>query len=246
MRTGVNLFGSGVSDDGDGRSGRRCALCGPPRSCAASVLRLLNCLVSNYIGPYLTDILASLQRLSGWWRCCLCGNLEGATQPAAVAEHEVAAGALLRAWSPYILLVIFVLLWGYGPFKALLDKATIVFAWPRLDGQIQRLPPVVALVFATRRSSRSNILLSVGIGGACSPMLFSAVVLRVPVGKVVAIIGGTSRDLALAILTIASVLALAYVMNYWGNTATLGLAFAATGAMFPFFARFARVAAACS
>ncbi len=49
------------------------------------------------------------------------------------------------------------------------------------------------------------------------------------------IIGGTARDLALPIVTMASVLALAYVMNYSGNTATLGLAFAATGALFPFF-----------
>jgi L-lactate permease len=52
---------------------------------------------------------------------------------------------------------------------------------------------------------------------------------------VLKIIGGTARDLALPILTIAAVLALAYVMNYSGNTATLGLAFAATGASFPFF-----------
>jgi lactate permease len=60
-------------------------------------------------------------------------------------------------------------------------------------------------------------------------------VLGVPLGKFVRIVGRTARDLALPILTIASVLALAYVMNYSGNTATLGLAFAATGALFPFF-----------
>ena len=66
-------------------------------------------------------------------------------------------------------------------------------------------------------------------------MLLSAVVLRVSPGRVFAIIGRTARDLALSMLTIASVLALAYVMNYSGTTATLGLAFAATGALFPFF-----------
>jgi lactate permease len=66
-------------------------------------------------------------------------------------------------------------------------------------------------------------------------MLVSAMMLRVPAGKVLAIIGGTARDLSLSILTMAFVLALAYVMNYSGNTATLGLAFAATGALFPFF-----------
>jgi lactate permease len=66
-------------------------------------------------------------------------------------------------------------------------------------------------------------------------MLLSAIVLGVPARKVLAVIGGTARDLAFSILTMAFVLALAYVMNYSGNTATLGLAFAATGALFPFF-----------
>jgi lactate permease len=47
--------------------------------------------------------------------------------------------------------------------------------------------------------------------------------------------GKTVRQLALSLVTIASVLALAFLMNYCGATATLGLAFAATGALFPFF-----------
>jgi lactate permease len=50
-----------------------------------------------------------------------------------------------------------------------------------------------------------------------------------------ATIGRTARDLSLSILTMACVLALAYLMNYSGCTATLGLAFAATGVLFPFF-----------
>ncbi len=190
-------------------------------------------LVSNHIGPYLTDILASLATIFGLVALLSLWKPEGAMQPALVGEN-VPAGTLLRAWSPYILLVIFVLLWGHGPFKALLDKATIVFAWPGLDGEIQRLPPVVAEPSPYPARFTFNILSASG-SAALFAMLFSAVVLRVPARKVVAIVGGTLRDLALSILTIASVLALAYVMNYSGNTATLGLAFAATGALFPFF-----------
>lgn len=191
-------------------------------------------LVSNHIGPYLTDILASLATIVGlvlmlsFWK-----PKQEAAQAAAVGD-PMPAGTLLRAWSPYILLVIFVLLWGYGPFKALLDKATIVFAWPGLDGQIQRLAPVVPQPSPYAAKFTFNVLSASG-SAALFAMLFSAVVLRVPARKVVAIVGGTLRDLALSILTIASVLALAYVMNYSGNTATLGLAFAATGALFPFF-----------
>jgi lactate permease len=194
--------------------------------------------VSNFIGPYLTDILASLATMLGLvlflqiWR-------PADTVPVANAgtTATVPMGTLLRAWSPYILLVIFVLLWGYGPFKALLDKATITFAWPGLDGQIQRLPPVVAQPAPYAAKFTFNVLSASGSAALFATFL-SGFLLGVPFGRVLAIIGRTARDLALPILTIAAVLALAYVMNYSGNTATLGLAFAATGVLFPFFSAF--------
>jgi lactate permease len=190
-------------------------------------------LVSNHIEPYLTDILASLAAILGLVVLLSIWKPREATSPAPIGER-IPTGTLLRAWSPYILLVIFVLLWGYGPFKALLDKATIVFAWPGLDNQIQRLPPVVAQPSPYAAKFTLNLLSASG-SAALFAMLVSAMMLRVPAGKVLAIIGGTARDLSLSILTMAFVLALAYVMNYSGNTATLGLAFAATGALFPFF-----------
>jgi lactate permease len=193
-------------------------------------------LVSNYVGPYLTDILGSLVTMLG-----LVALLQvwqpATTAPAANDAPRVPSGTLLRAWSPYILLVIFVLLWGYAPFKALLDKATIVFAWPGLDGAIQRLPPVVAAPAPYAAKFTFSILSASGTA-ALFATFGSALILGVPMGRLFGIIGRTARDLALSILTIASVLALAYVMNYSGNTATLGLAFAATGILFPFFSAF--------
>jgi L-lactate transport len=190
-------------------------------------------LVSTYIGPYLTDILASLATILGL--VALLSLWKPADAPPQTFDAERPPTRLvLRAWSPYILLVICVLLWGYGPFKAMLDQANVVFAWPGLDGQIQRLPPVVPQAAPYSAKFTLNILSASGTS-AMIAMLLSAIVLRVPAGRVLAVIGGTARDLALPILTIAAVLALAYVMNYSGNTATLGLAFAATGASFPFF-----------
>jgi L-lactate transport len=190
-------------------------------------------LVSNYIGPYLTDILASLATILGLvallqvWR----PRDEAAST---AAQARVATGTLLKAWSPYILLVICVLLWGYAPFKALLDKATISFAWPGLHEQIQRLPPVVREAAPYAAKFNFNILSASGTS-AMLATIGAAIVLRVPMRQFFASIGRTARDLAFSILTIAVVLALAYVMNYSGSTATLGLAFAATGVLFPFF-----------
>jgi len=65
--------------------------------------------------------------------------------------------------------------------------------------------------------------------------IISAGVLGVSPGRFLRILGATLRQLALSLLTLAAVLGLAFLMNYSGATGTLGLAFAATGVMFPFF-----------
>jgi L-lactate transport len=195
-------------------------------------------LVSNYIGPYLTDILASLAAIAGLlvllrlWR-----PADERAAQAALQDTGIPAGTILRAWSPYILLVILVLLWGYAPVKALLDKASVAFLWHGLDGQIQRLPPAVAKAGPYPAKFNLNLLSASG-SAVFFAMICAAIVLRVPASQVVATIARTARDLSLSILTIAAVLALAYLMNYSGATATLGLAFAATGIAFPFFSAY--------
>jgi L-lactate transport len=205
----------------------------PAALVAGVCFALTQFLVSTFIGPYLTDILASLATMLGlvtllqFWRPRDSGSVAYDLPP-------IPAGKLLRAWSPYLLLVIFVLLWGFAPFKALLDEATFVFPWPHLDGAIRRLPPVVPVLARYGAKVTFNVLSASGTS-ALLTILCSALVLRVSPRQLVLSIGRTARDLALPIVTIASVLALAHVMNYSGSTATLGLAFAATGTAFPFF-----------
>jgi len=73
-------------------------------------------------------------------------------------------------------------------------------------------------------------------GTAClAAAIASALLLRMSVRRFGRVLAQTATQLALPTLTITSVLALAFLMNYSGATATLGLAFAATGSMFPFF-----------
>jgi lactate permease len=192
--------------------------------------------VSTYLGPYLTDILGSLVTIVGLvallrlWR-------PRDTKATAVLPAALSGRAVLRAWLPYLLIVVFVLLWGYVPFKALLDQATVALPWPGLDKLILRQPPVVTGAQPYGASFNLNLLSASG-----SAVMFAtfgtAIVLRVSPLRLVTSIGRTARDLAFPIITIASVLALAYVMNYSGSTATLGMAFAATGVLFPFFSAF--------
>jgi L-lactate transport len=191
--------------------------------------------VSRLAGPYLTDILAALASIFALlllltvWRP---KDTDAMTPPRA---SQMRGAVVLRAWSPYILLVALVLLWGYPPIKLLLDKATLVFYWPGLSGTIRRMPPVVAAATPYPARFTFNALSASGTA-ALFATVAAAVVLRVPLNKFCSTLSRTVRDMALPTVTIASVLALAYVMNYSGATATLGLALATTGALFPFFA----------
>jgi lactate permease len=189
-------------------------------------------LVSNFIGPYLTDILASLAAIFSL--VALLRVWKPRDDLTARGESGIPTNVLLRAWSPYILLVIFVLLWGAAPVKAVLEKATFVFGWPGLDGEIRRLAPVVPQASSYPAKFTLNIL-SAGGTSALFACIGTALLLNIPLGRFLGTIGRTLRDLFLSIVTMAAVLALAYLMNYSGCTATLGLAFAATGPLFPFF-----------
>jgi L-lactate permease len=112
-----------------------------------------------------------------------------------------------------------------------------VVPWPGLDGHIQQTPPVVSepapytAVFTTNWLSAAGTLILIAD-------IISLIVLRVGPGRALRIYGQSLNQLKWAILTIASILGLAYLLNYSGITYTLGLAFAATGALFPFFAAF--------
>lgn len=196
-------------------------------------------LVSNYIGPELTDILSSLAAIGALivlfrvWKPRDKFVLEGASPLSGVRARHSAKDILL-AWSPYGFLVLFVLFWGHGPIKAMLNSVTATIAWPGLHEQVLRVEPVVTSPTAYPAIFRLDWLAAAGTACAFASICAS-VVLGVSFGMYRKIIVSTFRQLSLSLLTIASVLGLAFLMNYSGATATLGLAFAATGMLFPFF-----------
>jgi len=145
-----------------------------------------------------------------------------------------ATGQVVRAWGPYVLLVLFVLLWGYKPLQARLQGTNILLNWPGLHNTIERMPPVVAKPSSYTAVYAFSWLSSSGTACLFAAMLGSLVAGMSP-SRFLRTVGHTARQLALAELTLAAVLAMAFVMNYSGATGTLGLIFAATGAMFPFF-----------
>ena len=211
-------------------------------------------IVSNYVGAELTDIVSSLTcilvmvAVLKLWKPPSIMRLEG-DRPATVALESPSGRELILAWLPYLLLVVFVLAWGEPGIKKAIDTWTngILPSWlpsdpkglngifvPGLHNQIQRVPPVTAspapyaAVFALNWLSAS--------GTACLlATLTAALLLGIRPKQVVKAYKDTFKQLSYAMLTIASMLGLAYLMNYSGMTSTLGLALASTGSAFPFF-----------
>ncbi len=214
------------------------AVCG---ICFAS----MQLLVSSLVGPELVDIIASLTAVVGLillfkvWQptdsFVLAGDfvLAGAGSPRVeIKSHSI--GRVARAWSPYLFLVFFVLLWGSGVLGDLVNSVTVRVEWPGLHNAVLRVAPAVeaptpyAAIFTLNWMSAS--------GSACAfATIAAALFLKVSLRTYLRLVGSVARQMAFSLLTIASVLGLAFLMNYSGATATLGLAFAATGALFPFF-----------
>jgi lactate permease len=210
--------------------------------------------VSNTIGPELTDIMSSLTCILVMvlvlklWTPKNILRLEG-DQPVTAAATRHSAGETFVAWSPYMLLVLFVLVWGEPGVKAAINRWTDSLLpdslpqsqtllngllVPGLHNAITRMPPVTAepapygAVFEFNWGSAS--------GTACFlACIATALLLRVTPRRFVATYKATFKQLSKPMITIACMLALAYVMNYSGMTSTLGLALAASGGLFPFF-----------
>ncbi|HLW77936.1 MAG TPA: L-lactate permease [Bryobacteraceae bacterium] len=187
---------------------------------------------SNFSGSYLlTDIIASLAAIAA-----LVGLLKiwKPRDAEAATPHRHTGGSVMLAWTPYACLVVLVLAWGQADVKAMLNHATWVINWPGLHNLVLRMPPIARA--AAKYPAPYTLNLLSASGTACLFAVFvSAAILRVSPRALAKCTWTTARQLALSELTIAAVVGLAYVMNYSGATATLGLAFAATGVVFPFF-----------
>jgi lactate permease len=216
--------------------------------------------VSNYVGPELTDIMSALTCIvvmvlvMKFWKPRSILRLEG-DKPASLVVPHHSIGELVMAWSPYLLLVVFVLLWGDADIKPKINhfadgllpgflptvpetaRLASRLMVPGLHNLITQIPPVTKAAAPYAALFELNWLSASGT--ACLlAAIATSVVLRVSPKQFVNTYVATFKQLKLAILTIASMLGLAYLMNYSGMTSTLGLSLASTGPAFPFFSAF--------
>jgi lactate permease len=208
-------------------------------------------LVSNFIGPELVDIIAAIvsmvslvlflrvwQPANIWRSVSLKGHeLDSGTSsiaaPAARAKHSSAE--LVRAWTPWAIMTVFVFLWGLPPVKAWLNGLFAPnFPIGGLHNAVEKMPPIVPqpaeegaiYSFTLLSATGTGILLSAIVGG---------LVAKYSVGQLVVAYGRTLNLVKFSLLTIVLMLALGTLTRYSGLDSTLGLAFANTGVLYPFF-----------
>jgi lactate permease len=206
-------------------------------------------LVSNYIGPELVDVIAAISSMvclvlflrvwkpaTVWTSTSLKGHAAAAAKPAALAQFKHHPPAeVMRAWMPWLVLTVFVFVWGLPPVKAALN-AVFAPSFPieGLHQMIEKVPPVVpkatkegaVYVFGLLSATGTGILLAALIGGLL--MKYNPLQLVQAYGK-------TLWKVRWSLLTIVLMLGLGTLTRYSGLDTTLGLAFANTGVLYPFF-----------
>ena len=218
-------------------------------------------LVSNDHGPWLTDIVASLCSMMclivflKYWHPKRIWGHEGhqeGEKRAARGAHGHSGGEVARAWMPWLVLSVLVFCWGTTTGKSLMNTPEKVFSfmstWHTLPSRItnpqitvlglnklvQRMPPVVARPTAESAVFGLNWLSATG-SGILLAAIISAFIMGLSPSTMVAMWWQTVWHVRYSLITIAAMLSVGFLTRYSGVDATMGLAFARTGYLYPFF-----------
>ncbi len=207
--------------------------------------------ISNFINPWIVDIGASLISMGAlilflkvwqpkelWTSPVLRGKDESASTMAPTKPLDTTPLTQSQLWSamlPWIIVCIVMLIWGNGAFKT---WANSIFTWnypvPELHNMINKVPPVAAKPTPEGAVFSFTYLSFTGTG-----MLIAAIISGVLMGfspaKLIGEYGRTIKVCAISLITISAMLAIGTLTRLSGVDATLGLAFAATGVLYPFF-----------
>ncbi|OAF16174.1 L-lactate permease [Bradyrhizobium neotropicale] len=207
--------------------------------------------ISNFINPWIVDIGASLISMGAlilflkvwqpkqlWLSPELRGHDESAAQMEKATPLDKTPLTQSELWSallPWIIVCIVMLIWGNGAFKT---WANSIFTWnyavPDLHQMINKMPPVAAKPTAEGAVFSFTYLSFTGTGMLIAAII-SGVLMGVGPGRLLVEYGRTIRLCAISLITISAMLAIGTLTRLSGVDATLGLAFAATGVLYPFF-----------
>jgi len=209
-------------------------------------------IVSNFFGPSLVDIVAAATCIIAtylflkiWqpkeeWRFAdervpSAGAARPSVGAAAAIPHRHSAGEAFMGWMPWIVLSVFVFIWGMPSVKTWLNGIfNPTWEVPGLHNLVLKGPPVAKAIHPEAAKFSLNLLSATGTSLLLAGIV-SGLWLKLTVGDLVKTYLHTLKRVRFSLLTIAAMLALGFTTRYSGSDSTMGLAFASTGWMFPFF-----------
>jgi lactate permease len=197
-------------------------------------------LVSNFFGPALVDIIAAaVSILATWvllkfWQPKTHWRFEGESSGKENLVRPSPAEAF-RAWMPWLVLSVLVFVWGLPQVKGWLNGFwNPTFNWPNLHNLVLKAPPLAARPTPEGATYSFNLLSATGTALLLTGII-SGLLLGIKPGRLLGIFLQTVNRVKYSLLTIAAMLALGFTTRFGGSDASMGLAFASTGKLFPFF-----------
>ncbi len=219
----------------------------PPVLVAGVSFAIPQYLVSNFHGPWLVDIVAAIVSMASlalflriWSPAVPMTTMPVAAEsgdpavPTPVQQTDTPA-AVRRAWTPWLVLSLFVFLWGVPQIRAALDGVWVAkMPVVGLHEQVEKVPPVVAAAHTEAAVYTLNLLSATG-SGILLAAIVSGFFLGYSAGGLVRMYLRTIYLVRYSLVTISCMLAIGFVTRYAGTDATLGLALANTGWLYPLF-----------
>lgn len=192
---------------------------------------------ANYMGPMLPDVLAGiasivcLMLLLKYWKPKSIWRFKEEAATSLDTELKYSSMQVLRAWSPFIIMTLFIVAWGLQPVKDALNSIGFTkFQIPGLNGSILKpgggILAIKAFDFNYLSAPGTAVLLATFI---------SIPLIGVSLKESLKILGATLKQLMFPIITITAVVGFAFVANYSGMSITMAVALSGTGVLFPFF-----------
>ncbi|HKE34955.1 MAG TPA: L-lactate permease [Candidatus Acidoferrum sp.] len=198
-------------------------------------------LMSNYHGPWLVDVVSAVISMFALilflraWRPKQIHRFAHESETPAHESEKPGTKLLIRAWVPWLILSLIVFAWGLPSVKARLDKiSSPKIPVAGLHQMVNRVPPVVAKPAPEAAVFSFNWLTATGSGILIASWI-AGIVMGFTPWKMLQTYFKTILRVRFSLLTIAAMLALGFLTRYSGLDATMGLAFAKTGVLYPFF-----------
>ena len=206
-------------------------------------------LVSNFHGPWLVDIVASISSLVAiivllqFWKPKTIWKMPGSGEAAidTAVKAKVQRKELVRAWFPWMLLALIILVWGLPIVKKTMNTISAPeYKIAYLHNQVSRTPPIVPEPTAESPTKSEEAIFKLNwLSATGTGILIAAIIAGFAIGyslrQMLRIYAQTLWRVRFSLITIAAMLGLGYVTKYSGTDATLGLALAKTGVLYPFF-----------